>query len=303
MDTPINKFFKPGIVHFMAFPHDLNNKTGIVNSVKKIASDEYFEVIELTFINDQKTKKLVSDVVKSSGIEVLFGSQPVLLGNNLNVNSEDENTRQQSIKVLKQCINQACELGAEGLSFLSGRYDEGSKNKAFELLIDSTEDICEYAKEKNLLIELEVFDFDIDKKSLIGPVSMARSFAERIRKKYDNFGLLVDLSHLPLLREKPAQAIIPVKDFITHIHIGNCFISDKNSPLYGDYHPPFGLPGSEIDTEQVAEFLQVFIDTGFFDSGKRIPLSFEVKPLSDQDPDIIISNSKRTLNRAWLLVQ
>ncbi len=32
-------------------------------------------------------------------------------------------------------------------------------------------------------------------------------------------------------------------------------------------------------------------------------MSFEVKPVKGEDPEIVISNSKRVLNEAWLLVE
>lgn len=32
---------------------------------------------------------------------------------------------------------------------------------------------------------------------------------------------MVDLSHLPLLRETAEEAILPIKDYIVHAHIGN----------------------------------------------------------------------------------
>ncbi|MCX7705351.1 MAG: sugar phosphate isomerase/epimerase [bacterium] len=303
MDTSVKKFFKPGIVHFMAFPETMNG-IDIEDTITKIACDEYFEVIEVTYISDYTTRQNIKDLLKSSGMEIYFGAQPVLLRNKLNLNDVREDVREKSIEMMKKCVDQAYELEAKGLSFLSGQYDNNSKDYAFELLVDSAERICKYAKEKgSMLIELEIFDFDIDKKSLIGPSSLARKFSERVREKFDNFGLLVDLSHIPLLGETLPQAIIPVKEFITHLHIGNCLISDKNSPLYGDYHPPFGYPETEIGVRELADFLQLLKDIGFLNPDSRIPLSFEVKPVAGQNSDIIIASSKRTLEQAWLLLE
>ncbi len=304
METIFQKYFRTGIVHFMAFPETVDGKTNIEQTIKKIACDEYFEVIEITWIEDPDTRKRVKNILESAKIEPVFGAQPVLLKNQLNLNDENTNKRKKSVATIKECIDQAYSIGAKGISFLSGTYQEQNKHRAFDHLVESTEEICYYAKEKNsMIVELEIFDYDIDKKSLIGPAKLAGNFARKIREKFDNFGLMIDLSHLPLLRESPAEAIVPIKDFITHIHIGNCFMSDKNSPLYGDQHVPFGTRGSENDVEQLAEFLQVLMDTGFFDKKQRPIVSFEVKPLKGQDPEIVIANSKRTLNQAWLLIE
>ena len=52
----------------------------------------------------------------------------------------------------------------------------------------------------------EVFDYDIAKKSLIGPVDRVKRYAETICAEYDNFGLMVDLSHIPMTM-KPLRRI------------------------------------------------------------------------------------------------
>ncbi|MCM8763759.1 MAG: sugar phosphate isomerase/epimerase [Candidatus Omnitrophica bacterium] len=168
MDADFQKYFRPGIVHFMAFP-DATDKKSFIETIKKIACDDYFEAIEITFIEDADTRNQVRNLIEGGRVEVHFGAQPVLLGGNLNLNDEDPAVRKKSVQVIKKCIDQACEMDAKGLSFLGGRYEHGKKEYAFNFLVDSTNKICEYAKKKGLMIELEIFDYDIDKKSLVGP--------------------------------------------------------------------------------------------------------------------------------------
>lgn len=304
MNNDFHAYFKTGIVHFMAFPEIVSDSAKTEPTVMQIAVDDYFEVIEMTLIEEDEIRKKVKSILECASMEVVFGAQPVLLRQNLNINDENDTVREKSVSVLKQCIDQAYEIGATGLSFLSGKFNKERLEHAFELLVESTEEICKYAREKgNMMIELEVFDHEIDKKSLIGPVELAEKFGKRIREKYDNFGLLIDLSHLPLLKEKPSETIPRLKDFLTHIHIGNCLLSDRNSPVYGDYHPRFGYPGSENDVAELTEFLQVLVNTGFFNKKTRPIVSFEIKPAPGEHSEIIIANAKRTLNRAWLGVK
>jgi len=150
----------------------------------------------------------------------------------LNLNSFDEAERQEAVDEVKAGVDEAYEIGAKGLAFLSG-IDPGAQEReqALKLLVSSVKEICAYAKSKgDLGITLEVFDQEIDKKCLIGPAKDARRVAEEVREEFDNFGLMVDLSHLPLLGETPAQAIMPVKDYLVHAHMGNCIIRTKNIP-------------------------------------------------------------------------
>ena len=300
MTESMYKYMKVGIIHFMAYPATIKGDGPILETVKKIAVDEYFNAIEVTWMKDDHVRKDVAKLLDTSRLTVAYGAQPRLLTTGMNINSLDEAEREKAVASLKEGIDEAYELGATGLAFLSGKYLEASKEESYQMLVKSTKELCAYAKSKgSLRIELEVFDFDIDKNSIIGPVELAKRFAEDIRKEYDNFGLIVDLSHLPLLRETARQAILPVKDYLVHAHIGNAVVKDPSCAAYGDAHPRFGFPDSANDVDQLVEFLRVLMDIGFLNTENPPVVSFEVKPWGDEDPDIVIANAKRTLNLAW----
>jgi sugar phosphate isomerase/epimerase len=114
-----------------------------------------------------------------------------------------------------------------------------------------------------------------------------------------NFGLLVDLSHIPLLHETIEESVLPVMEYILHAHIGNAVVKDPSLPAYGDAHPRFGFPGSANDVDELAHFLRVLLDIGYLNAENPPIVSFEVKPFGDEDPDVVVANAKRTLNEAW----
>ncbi|MBO1700039.1 sugar phosphate isomerase/epimerase, partial [[Clostridium] symbiosum] len=74
-------------------------------------------------------------------------------------------------------IDEAEYLGAKGIAFLAGKWEEATKETAYEQLLKTTRNVCDYAAGKNMMVELEVFDFDMDKASLIGPAPYAARFA------------------------------------------------------------------------------------------------------------------------------
>jgi sugar phosphate isomerase/epimerase len=233
-------------------------------------------------------------------MEVAYGGQPRLLTTGMNINDLDEEAREKALDTLKEGIDEAYEMGALGFAFLSGKYPEDKKEEAYKALVKSTRELCSYAKQKGKMkVAIEVFDYDIDKCSLIGPVSLAKRFAEEICKEFDNFGLMVDLSHLPLLRESPEQSLKPVKDYIIHAHMGNAVVKDKSLTAYGDAHPRFGFPGGENDVDELVTYLKVLLSIGFLNKKNRPVVSFEVKPVGDEDPDLVVANAKRVLNLAW----
>jgi len=301
---PIYQYFKPGIVHFMAFPNTMRGDGPIIETVKKIANDDYFQAIEISWIKDPAVRQEVKKIIEISHLTVGYGSQPRLLTTGMNINDLDPQARERAVASLKEGIDEAQELGAKGLAFLSGKFQPATREQSYAALVKSTQELCEYARLKgNIKIILEIFDYDIDKKSIIGPVDMAKRFAEEIRNKYDNFGLMVDLSHIPMLHETCEQSILPIKDFIVHAHMGNTVIKDPSCTAYGDLHPRFGFPNSENDVDEVVEYLRVLFEAGFMNQENPRILSFEVKPWNDEDPDLVIANAKRTLNMAWAKLQ
>jgi sugar phosphate isomerase/epimerase len=294
------KYMKVGLIHFMAYPATMKGEGPIVESIRKIACDAYFNAIEISWIKDAKAKEEVKKILAASHLTVAYGGQPRLLTTGLNINDTNEEGRLQAVATLREGIDEAGELGAVGFAFLSGKYEENRKEEAYRALVQSTKELCSYARSKgNIRVVHEIFDYDIDKKSLVGPTELAKRYAAEIRREYDNFGLMVDLSHIPLLRETAAAAILPVKDYLVHAHIGNCVVKSPDLPGYGDMHPRFGFPGGENDVDEVAEFLKVLLQIGFLNEKNPPIVSFEVKPFGDEDPEIVIANAKRTLNMAW----
>ncbi|MCX5831669.1 MAG: sugar phosphate isomerase/epimerase [Deltaproteobacteria bacterium] len=300
MNESMYRYMKVGLIHFMAYPVTMKGEGPIVESIRKIACDAYFNAIEISWIKDAKAKEEVKKILAASHLTVAYGGQPRLLTTGLNINDTNEEGRLQAVATLKEGIDEACELGAVGFAFLSGKYEESGKEEAYRALIRSTKELCAYARSKgSIKVVHEIFDYDVDKKSLVGPAELARRYAAEIRKEHDNFGLMVDLSHLPLIRESAAAAILPVKDYLVHAHIGNCVVKSPDLPAYGDMHPRFGFPGGENDVDEVAEFLKMLLQIGFLNEKNPPIVSFEVKPFGDEDSDVVIANAKRTLNMAW----
>jgi sugar phosphate isomerase/epimerase len=303
MHDPLFKYMKVGLVHFMAFPATIKGEGPVVETIKKLALDEYFNAIEITTIKNREERQAVKKMLETSHMTVAYGAQPRLLTTGLNINDLNEDGRLKALENLKEGVDEAYEIGATGFAFLSGKYDEATKEESYQALVKSTKEICAYVKSKgSMKVALEVFDYDVDKKSLIGPAGLALRYAKEVREEHAHFGLMVDLSHIPLIHETIEESLLPVKDYIIHAHIGNCVVKSPEMPGYGDVHPRFGFPGGENDVDEVVEYLRVLLKIGFLNDTKPPIVSFEIKPFGDEDADIVIANAKRTLNEAWAKV-
>ena len=304
MYESIHKYFKIGLIPFMAYPHIMRgDDPDIYNSIRKVAVDDYFDAIEVTWIKDPEARKKVAALLSQSHLTVCYGAQPRLLTTGLNPNNTDEAERQKAEDTLIEAIDEAGELGSKGMAFLSGKFDENKKDEAYAQLLKTTFNLCAYAKTKGMFVELEVFDYDIDKKSLIGAAPYAAKFAADVRSKCQNFGLMIDLSHIPMTYETPEFVVRTLRPYITHLHMGNTVCVDPSAEGYGDQHQRFGFPGSSNDTPELAEYLRVLLAEGFANPKEPMVLSFEVKPWKDEDGDVVVANAKRVLNRAWAMVE
>ncbi len=297
----LHNYMKVGIVHFMAFPQTMPGEGPILETVRIIAEDTFFGAIELGLIKDAGVLKQVSSLLKTSALQVGGAGQPVQLGNQLDINSTDNEARKRAIDRLKQAIDQGVQLGASRFALLSGPYPGAAKeSEATKLLVDSLNQLSDYSERQgNLPLVLEVFDRSIDKKSLVGPTALGVEVSKAVRRDHPSFGLMLDLSHLPLQFETADHALTTAKDHLVHAHIGNCVLDDQKHPLYGDKHPRFGIEGGENDVPETTEFLRVLKKIGYIGAGKQNIVAFEVRPHGEDTSAAVIANAKRTLMEAW----
>jgi sugar phosphate isomerase/epimerase len=300
MQQSLHDFMQVGIVHFMAYPNAITGED-YLNTISSIIEDDFFSAIEIKSAPNEKTADQARGLFESAGVTVGYSAHPILIKNQGNLNSLDEEERQRSVELMKYAIDEAYSFGAKNLAFFSGK-DPGpdKREQAVGCLIRSIQEICKYANSKgDLEILLEPFDHQTDFRRLVGPSELAVEIAQEVRKVDPSFGLLVDLSHLPMLGESPKKALTTTKDFLKHAHIGNCMISDPKDPLYGDKHPRFGYQGSEIGIPELTEYLRSLLEIGYFEEGKNRLVAFEIKPGPGESSRAIIAQAKRTLRAAW----
>jgi sugar phosphate isomerase/epimerase len=299
-----------GIVHFMIFPDTIKGPEQAVETVRQIAQDDFFNVLEIRRYDDPEVMKQIRAIAEQSGLRLGIGAQPPILMGKLNLNSLDEAERKAAVEDVKKSIDAAYLVGAKLTACLSGP-DPGEADRpaAMDKLVESLIEICKYSQSKTdgepVWLSLETFDDSIEKKCLIGSTSLAVEVSERVRDQAENFGLTVDLSHLPLLKETAEQCISTGIEHIIHVHAGNCIMRDPNQPGYGDQHPRFGVEGGENGVQELREYLECLLDYGYFD--KELPtdrpvLTFEVKPLPGETPELVIASTKRVFREAWALV-
>ncbi len=303
------KFMHLGIVHPMAFPETGKGDGPIVETVAKIAADEFFSAIEVRPSLSTDVRDEVGGILRQSGLLPIISGQPPLLGAKLNLNASDEAARAEAVACVRRSIDEAVALDAPYVAILSGP-DPGSETRAHEVgqLVKSLSECCAYAREVStgatpIHITLEQFDYEVDKKCLAGPIDLCVEVIEKVKAAGNaNVGLLVDLSHLPILNETAEGNLTKAAPHLIHVHAGNAFVGDPSDPANGDMHPRFGYPGSLNAIEDLTEFLRVLQEVGYF--AKKLPtgkpvVTFEVKPVPGESSDMVLAGTKRAFLEAW----
>ena len=305
MNEPWRQHMQVGLVHFMAYPN-LPTEADLLASIEALCRDDFFDVLELKPTNSATHAKIKA-LTDQAGVRVGIAAQPLLLGGKLSLNDPEEAGRRAAIDTVKRSIDAAYEFDSPLCAVLSGPDPgEAQREAGLELLAQSLVECCRYAQGQAhdfvVWVTLETFDHTIDKRCLVGPSKLARALGERVRSEVDNFGLTIDLSHLPLLGESPSECLEEVIEYLIHVHAGNCAMQDPSHAAYGDLHPRFGLPGTENDVPQLKEFLESLVYSGYFKAPvptEKPVFSFEVKPLSGECSELILAGTKRTFRRAW----
>jgi sugar phosphate isomerase/epimerase len=301
-DFSIYRYMKPGIVHFKAFPQCMGGVGPILETMKQIAEDDFWTAIEVGWIKDTKVVDQVRLLLEAAHMEVCYACQPLLFSQKLSINHFDPVERGKAMAAMKNAITQGYHVGATSARVFSGKDPgPGKRTEAKKILIDSLLEICRFNKEMgDMKLFMKIFDQDIDKSFLVGPFEVAAEIAEAVSKEYPDFGVLADLSHFPLLREKPEEAIPLVDKFPMHFHIGNCVMHDRRDLLYGDLQPSFGVRNGELDTPDVRNYFRLLKQRGLIGPDKRPVMSVEVRPLlAHEYPELIIANAKRVIKEAW----
>lgn len=305
MEGKPQDFMTVGLIHFMAYPAVMQGEGPILESIKAICDDDYFDAIEVTTIRDAGVRKQAVEMARGAKMTVGFGAQPMLLAGKHDLNSPEPETRRRAMDLVRSAMDEATEWDATAVAVLSGPDPGGeARDLANTLLIASLKELSEYARTRNAPpVLLETFDrVDFGKNCLIGPTVEATALAKQVVCYYRSFGLMLDLSHLPLLDETAEHALTTAVPCLKHVHIGNCVKSHADHPAYGDNHPMFGIPEGENGVAELAEFLRVLLDIGYVARGGRKVVSFEVKPYGGQTPEEVIQNAKQTLDAAWTSV-
>lgn len=283
-----------GILQAAAYPDSLQSAERSLAALQQITLDRFFGAVEVPPMGAAATR-VARTVLEDSGCITEVDAGSVLYRSGASLCSLEGSARAQAIALVHAAIDDACALGATRVSIVSGR-DPGEPDRpaALGLLTDSICELYEYARASgDVELSLKMADRAVDKHFLVGPTLDGVVIAQRVREEYPNFGLVLNLGHLPLLEENIELAVRASAQFLARVDLGNCIVAN------GDTHPRFGVPGSAIGVAELVHFLSALLSAGYLCQGGKNVVAFEVRPAPGEDPGEVIEDSKRALCAAW----
>jgi hypothetical protein len=279
-----------GVLQAAAYPDSVQSVAQSMAALRRITQDGFFGAVEVPPMG-QAAARAARILLEDSGCTTEVDAGGVLYRSGASLCSLDDSKRAHALALVHAAIDDACALGATRVSLVSGR-DPGELDRpaALAVLIDAICELYEYVRaNSDVELSLKMADRAVDKHFLVGPTVDGVVVAQRVREQYPDFGLVLNLGHLPLLDENIELAVSASAQFLARADLGNCIVAD------GDTHPRFGVPGSAIGVAELVRFLSALLSTGYLCQGGKNVVAFEVRPAPGEDPDEVIEDSKRAL--------
>ena len=197
----------------------------------------------------------------------------------------------------------AIAVGAQKIVIGSGPDNTQNRQAAIEAYGDFIQKACAYLPQ-SVSLNIEPTDRDMDKYFLFGPLDESAEFVVKLREQgVTNLAILLDMGHIPLLHDQIGPAINKVATCLGHIHLGNCIVSNRQHPLYGDKHVAWGEQDGAYQETDVSLFLSHLMKTNYLKGNTRQTISFEMRPFSGQSASASISRFIKIFDQAWESIQ
>ena len=290
-----------GLVHHLLYPKCMDDAQYHFETLLEFVRREDIETFDCCIPFEEPFKQKAIEAVKESGKEVVY-SMHIFPLDKISLGSSSSREQNLVRLYLNDQIAVAAAIGAKGFVFSSGAdVPEPERKFARENFSRLCKWLCHELAKHGIMALLEPFDRDFDKKFLYGPTAECMELLASLEAEAGNFGIELDIAHLPLMGESFEKAVSTVKSKLKRMHIGNCVMKERTSKWYGDTHPPVGFPGGEIDIPELTDVLRLLLNNGYLDKRRRGALVLEMQSFPGRTVEETISDSMRRLEEAWRL--
>jgi len=303
MNGDLQEYACIGAVHHMLYTRCLADPDYHVQTLQAFAANKAIETMDCCLpYGDERRQRLIAAIRASGRRDVAYALHN-FPARKLWPSTRVPHEQAQIRMIIHDMVEQAAAIGATALVFASGGPSYSTANpEDFAGFADFCRWLSRELKPYGIMGLLEPADWNIDKGFLYGPTAACVRLMESLKPEVDNFALLLDFAHVPLLGEALTEAALESLPYLGRVHVGNCILRDPHHPLYGDRHPPIGAPGGEIDTPQLVEILRCLLKIGYLSREHRGNVLLEAIPWPDMSPEDTLTEQIARLHAAWRLV-
>jgi sugar phosphate isomerase/epimerase len=297
--------YRLGLTQHLLFADGMSDPAYHERTLLDALSWSEVEVMDLQCQGDAAQMAREAAAIKSSGKIPVYNTPLLYLEPGCDPNSTDPAVVERTRAVALTHLDTARDCGSRLQNIASGvNPSVEDRDEAWRGWIDFITWFGREAGERGIHVVMEPFDQSIGKNLLIGPTRDAvRSVEETRSRGVVNVGIMVDMGHLPLIGEQFDEALDIAQPYLWHVHLGSAVMRDPSHPLYGDNHPPMGIPEGEHGIEHLIDFLKELVRVGYFEQesvvGGSPTLTLEMRPYPDTSERESIAQAMVMLDEAW----
>ena len=300
MREDIREYARIGLVHHLLYSDSLNDPRDHLKTLEAFVTRSDIDTFDCCFPLGQPINGKLISAIKNSGKEDIVVAPHLFPLKRLALTSTVAKEQAEARSIFKNMVEQAAAVGATGFIVASGGPSPAEATRDnYKAFAEFCLWLCAQCKVHNIDVLLEPFDTAVDKKYLYGALDDCPALVESLSADVDNFGIELDFAHVPLMGESFEEAVLTTAPYLKRVHLGNCVIKDKQSPLYGDKHPPIGIEGGEIDIPELAQILSELLKVGFLSKARRGSLLLEITPFPGRSEDDSVCDNMHRLEQAW----
>ena len=245
---------KHGICLTPIYPHAIRNYSLMAELLEKISNRKLFNCVEVYFEGTKEEQYMFKNTLKDKDLEAVYLGGLPIKRDAIDISAADEIRRQKSVDACKIHLERALNMGCRKIVIASGPdwEKDGCQEKIAEQIRKSLNELEKCCRKEELQISLEPFPVSTEPYLAVGNVKLVQEIFQA--ESFQNVGITFDTSHFSQLGENVEKSFEVLMPWIHHVHLANCVMKDKTSPLYGDKHPVFSQEGGDFSVESIKKF-------------------------------------------------
>jgi hypothetical protein len=90
MESNWRRHMDLGVVQYVSFPQVIAGTGPVLETIQRVLTDEFFSAIEITWMEDERVKRQVADLLSYSGLRVVFAGGPPYAMQRIHLSALDE---------------------------------------------------------------------------------------------------------------------------------------------------------------------------------------------------------------------